>query len=65
MHLVHIVNCACAWNSKSLNTGAFSALQVTLGYHGPPALEAILFPFAKSECFKIFMCMRKQALTCV
>lgn len=53
MHLVHIVNCAHAWNNKRLNTEAFSALQITLGYHGPPALEARLFSFAKSEHFKI------------
>jgi len=43
MHLVHIVNCAHAQNNKTLNTEAFSALQITLGYHGPPALKARLF----------------------
>lgn len=64
MHLVHIVN-THARNNKRLNTKAFSALQITLGYHGPPAMEARLFYFTKSEHFKIVMCVKKQVLTSI
>lgn len=65
MHLVHIVNCAHAWNNKRLNAEAFSAFQIPLGYNSPPALEARLSSFVKSEHFKIFLCMKKMALTCI